>query len=250
MRLAVTAAGAADGLYGAARGMVDFFASDIVEGFGERGCPLCRALERAETSEMESFLREGRKAREVRLSFYEGGGFCRRHAWLFHRLAAGKSTGVPIADIYGSLVTRDLGAIRRLEAGLAGRRRRLGVRLRRSAPCPACGWAAASLGRKAAFLIDALAVDAARARYSASEGLCYPHLVAAVERALETDREVARFLLHDWGARLERLGHDLDEYDRKRDHRCAHERKGAEQHSWTEVIRRYVGEDLYEDRAG
>jgi hypothetical protein len=232
--------------------MVDFFASDIVDAFARDGCPLCRSLEQAEVTLMESFVREGRKAREARSSFFDAGGFCRRHAWLFHRLAESKGSGVPIADVYSRLLQHDLELIRELEAdistGARGRRRR--ARLRRHASCPACEWRKASIDRKVAFMVDALRSRDARARYRASEGPCYPHLVAAVEQALETDQEVAQFLLSDFRTRLERLAHQLAEFDRKRDHRYANEPRGAEQDSWTEVVRRYVGENSSLRRVG
>jgi hypothetical protein len=248
MRLAVTAAAPLMAST-SERGMVDVFAYDIVEAFRQRGCPLCRALSEFEAIAMETFLREGHRPNEVRVRFVAGGGFCRQHAWLLHRLAVEHETPVPIAHVYTRLVNHDLDFMGRLEAEIAQtRKRRLSGRLRREASCLACQWAEESLRRKAAFLVDALDSGTLRAQYAESDGLCHAHLVAAVEEALEERPDVALFLLGDWRLRLERLAHDLAEYDRKRDVRYAQEPKGAEQESWTEVIRRYVGEDLAENR--
>jgi len=68
----------------------------------------------------------------------------------------------------------------------------------------------------------------------------------ALEHALGTDEEIARLLLDDWRERLAHVREQLAEFDRKRDYRYAAEPKGEEQGSWTEVIRRYLGEDFPE----
>jgi hypothetical protein len=219
----------------------DLYTYDIAEAFRRHGCPLCRALEEDEARSMASFLREGRRAREARRRFYAGGGFCRRHAWLFHRLATEENRGAPIADIYGRLVERDLELLGRLRNELGGRRKRLSIHLTREADCPACEWAEATLERKATFFLKALAEAGGRSRYERSDGLCFSHFAAVFAEALATEREAALFLLDDWQARLQQLRHELEEYDRRRDHRYAHEPKGREQESWTEVIRRYAG---------
>jgi len=91
--------------------------------------------------------------------------------------------------------------------------------------------------RKAAFLGEVLEEEPLRARYAAATASATPtHLTA--ERA---SKQVAAFLLADWRSRLEALRAALAEYDRKRDYRFA-TRQGDEQRSWTDVVRRYVGE--------
>lgn len=65
-----------------------------------------------------------------------------------------------------------------------------------------------------------------------------------MEEAPEEDVEVVRFLLQDWRRRLAQVRGQLEDFDRKRDVHYSDEPKGAEQDSWTEIIRRYVGEDL------
>ncbi len=218
--------------------MADFLAYDLVEALSCSGCALCRVVAADEERWMESFRREGRRGREARLAFYEGGGFCRRHAWLLHRLAAAAGSGAAIADVYGALAVRDLHVLDEL---LASRRR---PRLGRRAPCAACTAAAEARARKASFLLELLRTETARVRYRESDGLCFAHLVRVVEEAREQDAEVVRFLLRDWRDRLTEVRAQLEEFDRKRDVHYAHEPKGAEQDSWTEVIRRYVGEDI------
>jgi Family of unknown function (DUF6062) len=235
MRLAITAVRAADGLCPVLVAVVDFFAFDIVEALAEPGCALCRVLADFEEREMATFAREGRRVPEARSRFTASGGFCRRHAWLFYRVAATAGSGMPIADIYGQLVERDLERLQR--ARKAGPES-----LERTAPCPACEAAKAALARKADFFVDALKEGAVRAAYTESGGFCEAHLAASLAVAGDREPGAARFLLSDRRRRLEQLAHDLAEYDRKRDHRYKDEPKGDEQRSVTEVVRLYAGE--------
>jgi hypothetical protein len=93
--------------------------------------------------------------------------------------------------------------------------------------------------RKAGFLAEVLEEEPVRALYAAGDGLCWDHLALTADQAR---KPVAAFLLSDWRSRLETLRAALGEYDRKRDYRYAEEEKGPEQRSWTDVIRRYVGD--------
>jgi hypothetical protein len=93
--------------------------------------------------------------------------------------------------------------------------------------------------RKAGFLAQVLEEEAVRERYAGGDGLCYEHLAATAEQG---SKRVAAFLIEDWRARLEVLRAGLAEYDRKRDYRFSAEPKGDEQRSWTDIVRRYVGD--------
>lgn len=217
--------------------MIHFLAYDLVEALALPGCPLCRAVRADEERWMRSFWREGRAGRDARLAFYDGGGFCGRHAWLLHRVSSEEGSGAAIADVYGALADRDLAW---LDAQLA--RRRPPAALDRGAPCSACVAAADAVSRKAFFLVELVGSREARRRYVESDGLCFPHLARAVEEAGDDDAEAVKLLLRDWRRRLAEVRTRLDEFDRKRDVRYAHEAKGAEQESWTDVIRLYAGE--------
>lgn len=242
----MTAAQAADGLYRArpigARRLPDIFGYDIVEALRRSGCPLCRVEAIDDRRWMNSFWREGKQDPGTRRRFYAAGGFCRHHGWLLHRLVAAEAAGAAIADVYGSLATRDIAWLDALRASLDRGKRRRQAPLGRGGRCPACVALEAGAERKVHFFVELLAEPAVRPHYQSSDGLCFDHLARAVEHALDTDEEVARLLLDDWRKRLARVRHQLAEFDRKRDYRYAAEPKGDEQRSWTEVIRRYVGE--------
>lgn len=222
--------------------MPDIFSYDLVQALSLPGCALCRALDADDRRWMASFWREGRKDPNARRHFFEAGGFCCAHAWLLHRLVAEAGSATAIADLYGRLATYDLQWLDTIRASL-GRRRAPTLRRRRG--CPACAFRADALERKAHFLAEALSEEQVRGAYTRSEGLCFPHFARALEEAIgAADAQTARFLLDDWHDRLAELRAGLAEYERKRDYRHSFEPKWAGQRSWTQVVRRYVGEDV------
>ena len=222
--------------------MSDVFSFDLADGLASGQCPLCDALARDERRWFDSFWREGRKDAGARRRFFAGGGFCRRHAWLLHDLVAEQSAGRAIADIYGALADRDLAALDDVLAGARDRRRK-GDKplLLREAACSACIAETDALARKAHFFVELLATVAGRERYERSHGLCFTHLLSALDAAGKDD-EAALYLIGDWRRRLEEVRRRLSEFDRKRDYRYAGERQEDERRSWTDVIRRYVGD--------
>jgi hypothetical protein len=252
MRLAMTAAQTADGLYRArpseAQRLPDIFGYDIVEALRRSGCPLCRVEAIDDHRWMSSFWREGKQDAGTRRRFYTAGGFCRHHAWLLHRLVAAEAAGAAIADVYGSLADRDLASLDELRASIGRSRRRRQPTLRRRGRCPACVAFADGSERKVHFFVELLAEAEVRPRYRSSQGLCLAHFARVFEHALASDHDdVGRFVLDDWYERLRLVRGQLAEFDRKRDYRYANEPKGDEQHSWTDVIRRYVGERPADD---
>jgi hypothetical protein len=193
------------------------------------GCAVCTALADDEARWMEAYWREAMFDDAARARFFDAGGFCRHHAWVLHRQAKATGYGSAVSFLYGNLARRDSEALAKGKPKL----------LRRKARCRACTVMDEAAERKAGFLAEVLAEEPLRVRYAAGDGLCYAHLGLTAERA---GKPVAAFLLEDWRTRLETLRAALAEYDRKRDHRFNTEPKGDEQRSWTDVIRRYVGD--------
>jgi hypothetical protein len=222
---------------GTAAPEIDIFTDDLQAALAARGCPVCRVVADAERRWLDSFWREGKNGRAAREAFLGAGGFCAGHGLLLETLAQGERGAAAIADVYGMLAARD---IERLAAARdhVGRRRRRPVRRRRH--CPACEQTAAATDRKLWFLIDALHAGATRERYARSDGLCMPHLLDAAGQSA-SEPEVCRFLLDDACRRLGDLCAQLNELQRKRDHRFRHEPKAAEQLAPGEAIRRYGG---------
>jgi hypothetical protein len=224
----------------------DIYSYDIVVALARPGCPLCRTVANDDRRLVDSFWREGKQDARARTRFFAAGGYCQHHGWLLHRLVDAQGAGAAIADLYGWLAEDDLNWLEKVSTALSQRKRgRKEIALRRRGRCPACRARDAAAERKVHFFLQALAEPRVHERYSRSEGVCFTHLSAAVAQALRADdRETALFLVDDWRKRLADVRAGLAEFDRKRDYHYADEPKGSEQQSWTEVIRRYVGEDF------
>jgi hypothetical protein len=220
--------------------MADIFTDDLLAAMAAPGCPICRVVADSVQRWMESFWREGRNDRTARSAFFAAGGFCREHSLLLYASAQGTRGGAAIADVYRWLAERDIELLGTASKNLAGARRRRRPQLERRSRCPACDETEAATERKLSFLVDALAATRTRERYALSDGLCVPHLLRGATQAAPQPT-VGRFLLDDGRRRLIDLQAQLDEFDRKRDHRFRHERKGAEQLAPAQAIRRYAG---------
>jgi hypothetical protein len=193
---------------------------------------------------MDAFVSEGIQLGESYDAFCEQGGFCREHAWLFHRRSALAMTGVPVVKMYEALVRSDIDRLERLKDDLSGVRRawrhRLHVFERRG--CAVCQRGRERLQVKADGAVRALADAAVRDAYLRSDGLCVQHLDLVGSRALAVDAGVARFLVDDLRRRLEELEGRLVRFERTRDYRFAAERTEADHDAWTDVVRSYVGD--------
>jgi hypothetical protein len=224
--------------------MLDLGNYDLVAALRKAGCPLCRVLSEAEVRAMDAFIDAAGQLAEVQEAFCDGGGFCRDHAWLFHRRAALALTGAPVSAMYEALLRRDLGRLERLELELeAGSRNRRPARgLFDRHQCPACERARTRLQGKAEGLVAVLEEPQLQHAYRKSDGLCVPHLDLVGSEALAADRAVAGFLISDLRRRLLQIEERLLEYDRTRDYRFAAERTDAAANSWTDVVRAYVGD--------
>lgn len=192
---------------------------------------------------MDAFIHERGQAAEALGLFCERGGFCRSHAWLFHRRAALALTGVPVAHAYEALVRRDIEHLERLALELPPPRtfRRVRRTFLGRRECPACERREARLQAKAVAFVAALAEPPVRNTYRESDGLCVQHLDLVGAEALASDRGVAGFLIQDLRRRLEVLEDRLAEYDRARDYRYRGERTAVQADAWTEAVRSYVG---------
>jgi hypothetical protein len=219
---------------------------DVVAALRERGCALCRVISDAEVRAMDSFIDEGGQLAEARNNFCDRGGFCREHAWLFHRRAALALTGVPVAKMYEALLRQDINRLERLELDLAThpRSRRAPSSLLDRRACPACERTRARLEAKAHGLVAALQEPQIQRVYRDSDGLCVEHLDFVGAEALPSHTAVAAFLIGDLRRRLERLEQRLARYDRTRDYRFAAERTEADADAWTDVVRSYVGDQF------
>ena len=188
---------------------------DLIEAFGQPGCPVCRLATEAVDAYLTSVCYEQVNDLDLREQLRTAGGFCRAHAERFIRQRLGQ---LAAAIVYRDVLNT---ARKRIAAGGGlGPRSKLaalfGGKARRDAPpCPGCEAESEAEGRYLTALRNRMVDPAVRAKYQAGDGLCLPH----IDRALQADDAGARALA---GAAVEMLGSivaDLDEYIKKHDYR-------------------------------
>jgi hypothetical protein len=220
---------------------VDIFTYELEAALAAEGCPLCRSEELDLHRWMGTFVREAHNDAGVRKRFLASRGFCPAHAELLLEIARGRAAIAVVAAVYAGLVDEDLAGLRAIKEkgrGRLGRKAGPHVAMGR---CPACLVREHSAERKLYFFCEELAKDSFRRRYARSDGLCAPHFLAALEEAAQRYPDVHELLLEDWLTRLTALRLGLSEFERKRDHRFAHEPRGVEREAPGRALRHYAG---------
>lgn len=221
---------------------------DLVERLERPGCPVCALAARSVSQYLDTLAYEQVNEPAVRAALRHAGGFCRRHAWQFLQMG-GAVLGAAI--IYADLlrtVRRELSADtrtdqrgrspRRLLRGLLGGA--VPTNRERARTCPACAVEEQAEHRYLSIIQEVAGDAAFQERYATADGLCLPHLRAALQGA---DGATADLLLKLTGQKLEGLLHDLAEFIRKHDYRFRHEGwVGREAESPTRAVRFVAGE--------
>ena len=225
---------------------------DLVEALGEEGCPMCRLALRGVERSMDAFVQQGGVTDiPLRARLRESHGYCNEHAhaWLGREHVLG--TAIIYEDVLGHL-SAEFARLAFRRRGLPARAASLlsGVRGSEAArapeplaphrECPACR----ILSDVEAAALDALHEGLRRPEfaqaYAASDGLCLPHLRAALAGARDEDGFGA--LVRAALARNELLRGRLREVMRKHDYRYAHEPVGEERGSPALAVRHAAGE--------
>ncbi len=214
------------------------------EAFRQPGCPMCVLGQRALDEYFSHWVWDYVSDPDLREAMRQGLGMCPEHTWQLVNTDLreyGETFGVSI--IYQELVAHTIGVIERVtreaqarEAQSSSRLERLrrwlrrrsaarrwfasprwrGHPLLRIAGCHVCAYRAESERRSTYWLVQILRHAENRALYAASNGLCLPHLRAALELALEIEPGVAHALAQDAEQRMEGLAADLEQYIAKR----------------------------------
>jgi hypothetical protein len=244
-------------------------ATRFLEAFRQSGCPMCFLGQQALDDYFSHWVWDYVSDADLREAMRRGLGMCAEHTWqLLHTDVReyGETFGVSI--IYQELVAHTIGLLERValeaQAREAQRPSRLG-RLRRwlyrrsaarrwflparwrgspllkAAECHVCAYRAESERRSTYWLVQVLRRAENRTRYAASDGLCLPHLRAALELALEIEPGVARFLAASAGQHLEALAADLDGYVAKRAWDRRHEAMTAGEQEAAQRASRFFG---------
>jgi uncharacterized protein DUF6062 len=165
----------------------------LVEACREPGCPICRRVAAESRSYLDSLVYERVTDPDTRRAIRASWGFCNWHTWML--------LGIPNSLFGAAIIHEDLVSLAlRRSRRLVGRLRRrswLGSWLRRPrqpgivelyrrrAACPACSSAAATEARYLQTMVKFVDDADLRAAYARSDGLCLPHLLAAVEQNAE-----------------------------------------------------------------
>ncbi|MGE3267298.1 MAG: DUF6062 family protein [Chloroflexota bacterium] len=190
---------------------------DLIEAFGQPGCPVCRLATEAVDAYLTSVCYEQVNDLDLREQLRSAGGFCRPHAERFIKQRLGQlAAAIVYRDVLNTARKRLAGGwagrSRSMLAGLFGRGR---TSVRTVPDCPGCEAEREAEGRYLTALRNRLTDPAVRARYQAGDGLCLPH----IEQALQADDAGAAALAE---AAVEMLGTivgELDEYIQKHDYR-------------------------------
>jgi hypothetical protein len=224
------------------------------EALQQPGCALCRLEAAAVERFLDGLLYAQVNDPESRDRIRRARGFCPEHTWQLLRPGASLGIAILTHDVLSSL-------LKVLEAGEFEALPRLSMRrvqeaLDRAQPtsataallaalapqgeCPACHQARSMrqvyLGT---LLEDLLGSDGLLAHFEASDGLCLPHLRAALARI--TDPEVFEALLSAQRAIWRRLAEDLGEFIRKTDYRFRDEPRGVEGDAWLRAVAALAG---------
>jgi hypothetical protein len=198
----------------------------FLEGCAQTGCPVCRSLEQDGRRYLEAFIREQVTDPDTRRRLHASWGFCNWHTWTLLDVADASSGA---AIVYEDLIQAFLRRIRRLQDrapsfptwSLARQFRRQGPTVvelhRRRNACPACAWCARAEAGYLATLLQFVDDPQFARAYAKSEGMCAPHLLAAVE--LGRSSPGLAHLLDRTLTKWEELRKDVDRFVSKHDYR-------------------------------
>ncbi len=220
---------------------------ELVDAQAMAGCPICRLVYKATDRYLDALLYEAVLDPDVRAKLKDSQGFCADHVEML-RNQPGRALGVAL--IYRDTLKQLLKSLEQARptrpSNWAARLRGAGasdsptvMRLSPSQGCPACAIAATTEQDYIALLLAHLDDPKLHEAYAAGEGLCLPHLLAALRQV--RDEETLQRLVAPQAERYRRMLADLDEFIRKRDHRFAHEKYGDEGDVWLRVMNVIVG---------
>jgi len=225
-------------------------AYDLLDAFGQDGCPICGLALRSVAHYMEAMNYDSVGDQDFRSQLRKSMGFCNLHAhqWLDTAFILGT------AEIYRD-VLNDLIARLREETWQPGdfadhllswfSHRQFdqteNILAFPTASCPACEQLAETESMLIRTLISEWDTPAFRDAYLASSGLCIPHLRMAWAAAPSSS---IRKNLRDHALKVEeRMLGQLEEVIRKHDYRYQHEPAGKEKGAAQRVVQHVAGQD-------
>jgi len=175
-------------------------------------CPICSAQAQAIFDFFAQWQYLLGRSESAQRAFLAARGFCAIHTWQFQQIAEPQG----ICEGYAPQIEAAVADLRRLlEATPEQAAMQVEALLPRTDTCAACRVLRETETRQVQALLVQLAAPQGRRRYSGSEGLCLPHVYAAL--ATCSGAEVAQFLLQEQVRHLEEIAEDMRGYTLKRD---------------------------------
>jgi len=200
-----------------------------------RTCPICAAQSQA----LFDFFVDAQYALsetdQARRAFAQEHGLCRAHTWQFQQVASpqGISEGyAPLVEAVASELRRSLDQpageiVARIETLLAKN-------------CPACHVLKEAGQASLKQFLEQIAAPEGQELYEESQGLCLPHLRAAL--AALPSRVTVEFLLREQVRRLEEVSEDMRSYMLKRDALRRGLHNQDEETAWRRALVQLAGE--------
>ncbi|MGH8065682.1 MAG: DUF6062 family protein [Candidatus Entotheonellia bacterium] len=222
----------------------------LLEALGKRGCPICRIMDEASASYIDTLFYEQVTDVGVRRKLRQARGLCNWHSW--------RAENIPTAALGVAIIAQDLLEEECTRLAELQRRpfwRHLGDRVQarlsrqpllaylrgwlQRTICPACQAVSKHEQHALETMLNFFNDEVFVRRFETSFGICLPHIVRAVECHPSHPGLVA--LIEVQRGKYAHLIAELGEFCRKHDYRFSREARGVESDAWLRAIEVLVG---------
>jgi len=221
---------------------------DLRDALAQPGCPVCSLAERNSFRFLDALLYERVNDVGTREGLRKSLGFCNWHSWKCLEVPnAPLGLGIIHSDLLEQILERldriqrsfpmRIPFLRRLWGG--GKAEKTFPPIRPGHSCPACRSVRFFEEMYLEILLDYIAEEDFEGQFSLSPGICFPHLIIAIEK-YPGHRNLG-LLIQRQMKKWQSLKAELEEFIRKHDYKYAHEPRGAESDSWKRALEMLVG---------
>jgi hypothetical protein len=209
----------------------------LMEACSQTGCPVCIVVQVSVERYFSGLFYESILDPIIRRRLRTSLGVCQKHARLV--LDEGLSDALGLAIVYEDLVGVVLESNPTGTTSIKNLKKDALHSLEPAKPCPGCLQEKESTQRVIAALTDSLLKAEFRQVFENSDGLCLPHLHAAITHT--SNRQILLGLLDVQMEKMTELRHQLSEFIRKNDYRFRNEAFGKERDAYRRAIEMIVG---------
>lgn len=222
----------------------------VLAALAKHGCPVCRIMEEASASYLDTLFYEQVTDVGVRRKLRRARGLCNWHSWQARRIT---NAALGISIIAKDLIEEECTRLAAFEPRSFWRRLAdlIQARLPRRAPpaylrewraravCPVCQVAVEHEQHALETVLTFVDEGAFSRHFEASTGLCLPHTARATEQAPSHPK--LGLFIDLQRSNYTRLVAELEEFCRKHDYRFAREGWGREADAWQRAIETLSG---------